>query len=89
MTGVRIAGWAYDALRINWNKNNTASGYIIEQYKNGQWVRIAKITNNATTTYRVENLQPGTSYIFRTQAFGFDGNTPLYSTYQYVSGTTY
>ena len=60
-------------LRINWNKNVSASGYIIEQYKNGSWVRIARIEGNSTVTYRIAGLQSGTSYKFRIQAFGFDG----------------
>ncbi len=88
VTGLKIGGVARDALRLNWTKNSKASGYIIEQYKNGAWVRIARIGTNSTVTYRVENLQPSTSYVFRVQAFGFDGSTPLYSSYQYVTGTT-
>ncbi len=88
MTGVRIAGWASDALRINWNRNNSASGYIIEQYTDGKWVRIARISGNATTTYRVEKLSPGTTYQFRIRAFGFDGSTALYGSYAYADGTT-
>lgn len=88
VTGLKIGGTAKDALRLNWNKNTGASGYIIEQYKNGAWTRIARIASNSTVTYRVEKLSASTTYQFRVQAFGFDGNTPLYSTYQTVSGTT-
>lgn len=88
VTGLRIGGTARDALRLNWNRNSKASGYIIEQYKNGSWVRIARIGSNSTVTYRVEKLQPATSYVFRVQSFGFDGSTPLYSSYQYITGTT-
>lgn len=73
VSGVKIGGRAVDALRINWNKNVSASGYIIEQYKNGSWVRIARIEGNSTVTYRIAGLQSGTSYKFRIQAFGFDG----------------
>lgn len=86
--GVRIAGWAQDALRINWNKNTSASGYIIEQNQNGSWVRIARIADPNTTTYRVEGLKPSTTYQFRMRVFGFDGSTALYGTYQNVSGRT-
>ena len=88
VTGLKIGGTAKDALRLNWNKNSGASGYIIEQYKSGKWTRIKKITNNSTVTYRVEKLSAGTTYKFRVQAFGFDGDTALYSSYQYISGTT-
>lgn len=88
VTGLKIGGTAKDALRLNWTKNSKASGYIIEQYKNGTWTRIARIADNSTVTYRVEKLSAGTTYQFRIQAFGFDGSTPLYSGYQTVSGTT-
>ena len=88
MRGVVIGGRAPDALRINWTKNTTASGYIIEQYKNGKWTRIARIADKNSTTYRVENLSLSTSYQFRIQAFGFDGSTPLYGSYMSISGKT-
>ena len=88
VAGLKIGGTAKDALRLNWNKNSGASGYIIEQYKGGKWTRIKKITENDTVTYRVEKLSAGITYKFRVQAYGFDGNTALYSSYQYISGTT-
>lgn len=88
VSGFRIGGTAKDALRVNWNKNTTASGYIIEQYKGGKWYRIARLEGNAVTTYRVEHLQAATNYIFRISAFGFDGNTPLYSNTAVTAGTT-
>ena len=88
VSGVKIGGTGKDALRINWNKNTSASGYIIEQKKAGTWSRIARIGENSTTTYRVEKLSASTKYEFRIQAFGFDGSTPLYSEWSTVSGTT-
>lgn len=88
VTGLKIGGTAKSALRLNWNKNSSASGYIIEQYKNGSWTRIARIGNNNTVTYRVEKLSAGATYQFRVRAFGLNGTTPFYSSYQYVNGTT-
>ncbi len=88
MTGVKIGGKAKDALRINWTKNSSAAGYIIEQYKNGSWIRIARISGNATTTYRVENLRSSTTYKFRIQAFNMEGSTALYGSYAYINGQT-
>jgi uncharacterized repeat protein (TIGR02543 family) len=88
MSGVAIGGRAKDALRINWNRNALASGYIIEQYSNGTWNRIARIGSGSTTTYRVENLKAATSYQFRIKGFAFEGNTAVYGNYQTVSGTT-
>lgn len=88
VTGVRIAGTAKDALRVNWNKDSKASGYIVQQYKNGTWVRIARIGDNNTTTCRVSGLKSGSTYIFRVQAFSFDGNTPIYGGFAMIPGTT-
>lgn len=88
VTGIRIGGTAKDALRVNWNKDSKASGYIVQQYKNGTWVRIARIGDNNTTTYRVSGLKSGSTYIFRVQAFSFDGNTPIYGGFAMIPGTT-
>jgi len=81
VTGLKLGGRASNALRLNWNKNTSANGYIIEQYKSGKWVRIAKITSNATTTYRVSGLSAGTAYKFRMKAYKMSGSTALYSAY--------
>lgn len=88
VTGIRIGGTAKDALRVNWNRYSKASGYIVQQYKNGTWVRIARIGNNNTTTYRVSGLKSGSTYIFRVQAFGYDGKTAIYGGFAMIPGTT-
>ena len=88
MSGVKIGGRADNALRLNWNKNTNASGYIIEKFQNGEWIRVARIADKNTQTYRVEGLQSKTSYVFRICAFGFDGGTALYSDYQMIDGNT-
>ena len=88
VTGVKIGGTAKDALRINWSQNICASGYIIEKYENGKWIRIARIADANTQTYRVEGLKASTTYKFRIEAFSFSGKTPLYSTYAYINGRT-
>ncbi len=88
MTGVKIGGTAKDALRINWSKNTSAQGYIVEMAQNGKWVRVAKITDNSTTTFRKAGLAKNTSNRFRVCAYHMSGSTPLYGTYVSVSGKT-
>ena len=88
ITGLRIGGTAKDALRLNWNRNSGANGYIVERYNGKKWVRVKKITSNNTTTLRVEKLASKKNYKFRVKAYSFDGNTPLYSGYSYINGTT-
>ena len=88
VSGLCIGGTASDAIRLNWNKNANASGYIIERYQNGSWVRVARIADKNVQTYRAEGLQSQKSYIFRICSFGFDGGTVLYSEYQMITGNT-
>ena len=88
MKGVKIAGKAKDALRVNWTKNTSAQGYIVEMYKGGKWVRVAKITNNNTTTFRKAGLAKNTAYKFRVRAYHMSGKIALYGNYGSVSGRT-
>ena len=86
--GVKIGGKAKDALRVNWTKNTSAQGYIVEMYKGGKWVRVAKITNGNTTTFRKAGLAKNTAYKFRVCAYYMSGKTALYGNYGSVSGKT-
>ena len=86
--GVKIGGKAKDALRVNWTKNSSAQGYIVEMYKGGKWVRVAKITNGNTTTFRKAGLAKNTTYKFRVKAYYMSGKTALYGNYGSVSGNT-
>ena len=86
--GVKIGGKAKDALRVNWAKNSSAQGYIVEMYKGGKWVRVAKITNGNTTTFRKAGLAKNTAYKFRVRAYHMSGKTALYGNYGSVSGKT-
>ena len=86
--GVKIGGKAKDALRVNWTKNTSAQGYIVEMYKGGKWLRVAKITNSNTTTFRKSGLAKNTTYKFRVCAYYMSGKTALYGNYGSVSGKT-
>ncbi len=88
VTGLKIGGRAKDAIRLNWNRNSKASGYIVEQYVNGKWVRKARIASNSTVTCRIAKLKTKTTYVYRVRCFDFDGETPIYGPYKYISGIT-
>ena len=81
VTGVNLGDRAADALRINWNKNASADGYIVEMYQGGKWVCVAKITNNSTTTFRKSGLEASTAYKFRIKAYKMYDITAVYSAY--------
>ena len=52
-------------ITLKWNKNASADGYVIEQYKDGKWVAIKTITKNATVSHKVTGLKATTAYKFR------------------------
>ena len=79
--GAKLGGRAADALRINWTKNASADGYIVEMYQGNKWVRVAKITKNRTTTFRKAGLKASTVYKFRVRAYKMSGKTALYGNY--------
>ena len=69
VTGFKVKSIFSTNVTLQWNKNMSASGYEIEQYKGGKWVNVAKITSNATTSYTVKGLAAGTAgYKFRMRA---------------------
>ena len=69
VTGFKVKSIFSTNVTLQWNKNANASGYEIEQYKDGKWVNVAKITSNATTSYTVKGLAAGTAgYKFRMRA---------------------
>ena len=53
------------AVKLDWSKNDKATGYVIEQYKGGKWTAIATTKNNTTLTFTVKGLAKGTAYTFR------------------------
>ena len=69
VTGFKVKSLTSTNVTLQWNKNTSASGYEIEQYKGGKWTNVAKITSNATTSYTVKGLAAGTAgYKFRMRA---------------------
>ena len=64
-------------MTLTWSGNgvtNYESGYNVEQYKNGRWVRLAKVRDNYT--YTVKKLKSGTTYKLRVKTYlVIDGKT--------------
>ena len=84
----RVKAVSSSVVRLAWTNNTTADGYIIEMYSDGKWTRIAKLTSNSTTEYRVTGLEAVTTYKFRIRSYNMDGSKALYSGYGYISATT-
>lgn len=76
------------SLSLKWDKATGAEGYIIEQYKNGKWVRIARLAGNNKTSYTVTKLAAGTKYNFRIKTFFICPEKAVYSAYKNFYYTT-
>lgn len=81
VTGFTYSARSTKAILLKWNKNNSATGYVIEQYKNGKWVKIKTVTNKSSVSYKVTGLKKATSYKFRIRAYKSYGSAKLYSSY--------
>ena len=76
------------AVKLDWSKNDKATGYVIEQYKGGKWTAIATTKNNTTLTFTVKGLAEGTAYSFRIKSFRKTGSTTDFSEYTAIKAAT-
>ena len=88
LTGVKVKTQGTNSLTLAWDKNASAKGYIIEQYKGGKWTQVAKTSNNAAVTYTVNRLAADTTYTFRIKAYAISGESEIYSDYVRIAGKT-
>ena len=76
------------AVKLDWSKNDKATGYVIEQYKGGKWTALATTKNNTTLTFTVKGLAEGTTYSFRIKSFRKTGSTTEFSEYTAIKAAT-
>ena len=88
LTGVKVKTHGTASLTLAWDKNASAKGYIIEQYKGGKWMQVAKTSNNAAVTYTVNGLAADTTYTFRIKAYAISCESEIYSDYVRIAGKT-
>ena len=79
---------SYNSITLSWNRNTTATGYKLEQYKGGKWVQVAQINSNSTTSYKVTGLTAATTCSFRIRAYKISGNVTAHSGYTNLSTLT-
>lgn len=75
-------------ITLEWSMSTDGSGYEVEQYKGGKWVRISKTDSSANCALTVTNLTPGTSYTFRVRLRKATGSTVQYGGYIRAVATT-
>ena len=80
--GFKCSSKSSTSVTLKWNKGTTASGYQLQQYKDGKWVTIYTGTKATDTSYTVKNLKAGTAgYRFRIRAHKTYGNTKQYGSW--------
>lgn len=75
-------------ITLEWSMSTDGSGYEVEQYKGGKWVRISKTDSSANCALTVTNLTPGTSYTFRVRLRKATGSAVQYGGYIRAVATT-
>ena len=80
--GFKCSSKSSTSVTLKWNKGTTASGYQLQQYKNGKWVTIYTGTKATNTSYTVKGLKAGTAgYRFRIRGYKTYGNTKQYGSW--------
>lgn len=75
-------------LALQWAKNNSATGYVVEQYKGGQWTQILKTDVNTAVTCNVSGLKAATTYTFRIASYKTTGGVTEYGGYTRLAAAT-
>ena len=88
VTGLTSKSISSSTITLSWNKNNKATGYVIEQYKGGKWSGIATTKNNTTLSFTVKGLETDTTYTFRVKAYRTVNGKTEYSEYRRIQKTT-
>ena len=88
VTGVKVKTQGTTSLTLAWDKNASANGYVVEQYKGGKWTQIAKTSSNATVTYTVNGLKADTTYTFRIKGYVVSGTTEYSGEYTRLAAKT-
>ena len=88
VNNLTVKSYTASAITLAWNKNASANGYVVEQYKGGKWTQIAKTSSNATVTYTVNGLKADTTYTFRVRAYKTAAGKTIYSEYARLAAKT-
>ena len=84
MTGFKMKSATKNTITLQWDKNISADGYVLEKYDGSKWVQVKRYTSNANVTYTASGLNANTAYKFRIRAFKTIGSANEYSAYSEV-----
>ena len=87
-TGMKCSSKTNVSANLQWNKNRSADGYILDKYDGSKWVTIKTFTSNADTSFNVTGLKASTTFKFRLRAYKTIGNVKEYSAFTYLNVNT-
>jgi len=87
-TGMKCSSKTNVSANLQWNKNISADGYVLDKYDGSKWVTIKTFTSNADTSFNVTGLKASTTFKFRLRAYKNFGSAKEYSAYTYLNVNT-
>ena len=87
-TGMKCSSKTNVSANLQWNKNRSADGYVLDKYDGKKWVTIKTFTSNTNTSFNVTGLKASTTYKFRLRAYKNFGSVKEYSAFTYLNVNT-
>ena len=87
-TGMKCSSKTNVSAKLQWNKNISANGYVLDKYDGKKWVTIKTFTSNTNTSFNVTGLKASTTYKFRLRAYKNFGSVKEYSAFTYLNVNT-
>ena len=87
-TGMKCSSKTNVSANLQWNKNRSADGYVLDKYDGSKWVTIKTFTSNANTSFNVTGLKASTTFKFRLRAYKNFGSAKEYSAFTYLNVNT-
>ena len=88
VTGFKVKSKTNVSANLQWNKNISADGYVLDKYDGLKWVTIKTFTSNANTSFNVTGLKASTTFKFRIKAYKIYDITTVYSAFTYLNVNT-
>ena len=88
MSGIKVKSKTNLTASLQWNKNISADGYVLDKYDGSKWVTIKTLTSNTDTSFNVTGLKASTTFKFRLRAYKNYGTAKEYSEFTYFTVNT-
>ena len=87
-TGMKCSSKTNVSANLQWNKNRSADGYVLDKYDGSKWVTIKTFTSNTNTSFNVTGLKASKTFKFRLRAYKNFGSVKEYSAFTYLNVNT-